>query len=262
MKKALRLLGKLVAIAFVGIYLYPIYILINVAVKTREELAASPYSFPTGIAWSNFTEAARQADYFTLLTNSFVLTVITVTFLIIFSAMASYGISRGTGRYLKFMYVFFLAGLMIPLQMIMLPLYRVISRIGLMNNMAALVVIYLGAGMPFLIFYFVGFLKTIPKELDESAKIDGASKQRIFWSIIFPLMRTSVLTVTVLQVIWIWNDFLIPLLFLKAIKNDIDGWYLQLCRRERFGLDNDVCAHHYINYSSYFTLCIPAKVYR
>jgi len=204
--------------ALVAVYLFPLYILLNVAVKSKEELAASPYSFPRGIELGNFTQAAKQADYFTLMKNSLVLTAITVVFLIILSAMASYAISRGRSRYHRFLYVFFLAGLMVPLQMIMLPLYKIISQIGLMNNTAALVLIYLGSGMSFLVFYFVGFLKTIPRELDEAAKIDGASKQMTFWLVIFPLMKTSVLTVAVLQVIWIWNDFLIPLLFLNNYK--------------------------------------------
>ena len=213
-----KMLITAIGFLFLFAYLYPIYILLTVAVKTPSELAASALAFPKGIALRNFTEAIKQSEFFLLLGNSLVLTLITVFFLIVLSSMASYVIERSSKRFPKFLYYFFISGLMVPIQMIMLPLYKLISTVGLMNSLFALVVVYLGSGMPFLVFYFVGFLKTIPRELDEAALIDGASRQRTYWSVIFPLMKTSVMTVAVLQVIWVWNDFLLPLLFLNSYK--------------------------------------------
>lgn len=206
---------KIIGLVCTLIVAFPLYIMLNIGMKSTGEVAASPLTLPKQIEWSNFTQAIQASDYFILLKNSFTVTVIAVTLMIIFSCMAAYSISRTDGKWYKFLYVFFLSGLMIPAQMIMLPIYRLISNAGLMNSKAALVVYYLGAGMPFLVFYMCGFLKSIPKELDEAAIIDGANRYQTFWLVVFPLLKTAVFTVTVLQVIWVWNDFLMPMLFMK-----------------------------------------------
>lgn len=214
-KGLLAFLFRVFGIICTVIVAFPLYIMINIAVKSKSELAQSPFALPKGIEISNFTRAIEEADFFRLLGNSLFITVVTVTLLILISSTAAYSIARHDGKFYKFLYIFFLSGLMVPTQMIMLPLYRLVSKLGLMNSSAALIATYLGAGMPFLVFYMTGFLKSIPRELDEAALIDGASRYQTFWFVIFPLMKTAVLTVTVLQVIWVWNDFLIPMLFMN-----------------------------------------------
>jgi raffinose/stachyose/melibiose transport system permease protein len=139
-----------------------------------------------------------------------------MVFLIILSAMAAYPIQRNNTRFYKNLYLYFVMGLMFPTLLILLPLYRILSFIHLINTRLGIILCYIGGNIPFLVFYNVGFIQTIPKELDEAALIDGASKYQVFWKIIFPLLKNSLLTVIVIQMVWIWNDFLTPLVFLQS----------------------------------------------
>jgi raffinose/stachyose/melibiose transport system permease protein len=104
--------------------------------------------------------------------------------------------------------------MVVPFQSVMIPMVKVSKMLGLLNSIPGVVVIYFGFGMPLTVFLLHGFVKGIPKELEESAYIDGCSTFQSFFHIVFPLMRTMVVTVIILQTLWIWNDFLLPLLVL------------------------------------------------
>lgn len=176
----------------------------------------SPYGFPRQLFLDNFFKAITQSNFFTLFKNSTVILVVSMLFLIVFSSMAAYPIQRNnSSRFYKNLYLFFVMGLMFPTLLILLPLYKLLGFVHLINTSVGIILCYIGGNIPFLVFYNVGFMQTIPKELDEAALIDGASKYVVFWKIIFPLLRNSLLTVIVIQVVWIWNDFLTPMVFLQ-----------------------------------------------
>jgi raffinose/stachyose/melibiose transport system permease protein len=189
-----------------------------IAVKTPAEFKKNMYSFPKKFAIDNFITAISDSNYFTLFKNSTIITIVSVLLLVIVATMAAYPISRIKSKFYNSLNLFFLAGLMVPIQMIMLPLYKIMIAFKLINTHWGLILINIGGAIPFSVFLIGGFLKTIPGEIEEAAFIDGASKIQTFRLIILPLARPGILTLTVLQSIFFWNDFLLPLIFLKSIE--------------------------------------------
>jgi raffinose/stachyose/melibiose transport system permease protein len=133
-----------------------------------------------------------------------------------FSAMAAYILDRRKTRYTKFLYAVIITPMLIPFQTIMITLLKSMNVIGLSGSTWGLGVQYWGFGVPMAAFIYYNFMKTVPREIDESATIDGASTFRTFRSIIFPLLQPVTATVIVLDVMWIWNDFLLPLLMVNG----------------------------------------------
>ncbi len=214
-KKSLSIFFKLV---FITVYISPLYLFFMIAVKTPAEFKKNMYSFPKKFAIDNFITAINDSNYFTLFKNSTFITIVSVLLLVIVATMAAYPISRIKSKFYSSLNLFFLAGLMVPIQMIMLPLYKIMIAFKLINTHWGLILINIGGAIPFSVFLIGGFLKTIPREIEEAAFIDGASKTQSFRLIILPLARPGILTLTVLQSIFFWNDFLLPLIFLKSIE--------------------------------------------
>ena len=212
-KNILYLILKLV---FIIIYISPLYLLFMIAVKTPEEFKTNMYSFPKKFAIDNFITAINDSNYFNLFKNSFIITILSVILLVIVATLAAYPISRIKNRFYTSLNFFFLAGLMVPIQMIMLPLYKIMIVTNLINKYWGLILINVGGAIPFAVFLIGGFLKTIPVEIEEAAFIDGANKIQTFRLIILPLAKPGILTLTILQSIFFWNDFLLPLIFLKT----------------------------------------------
>jgi len=214
-KKSLSIFFKLV---FIAVYISPLYLFFMIAVKTPAEFKKNMYSFPKKFAIDNFITAINDSNYLTLFKNSAFITIVSVLLLVIVATMAAYPISRIKSKFYSSLNLFFLAGLMVPIQMIMLPLYKIMIAFKLINTHWGLILINIGGAIPFSVFLIGGFLKTIPREIEEAAFIDGASKTQSFRLIILPLARPGILTLIVLQSIFFWNDFLLPLIFLKSIE--------------------------------------------
>nr|WP_273387374.1 carbohydrate ABC transporter permease [Cohnella zeiphila] len=132
--------------------------------------------------------------------------------------MAAYAISRRDNRFYRAMYLVFLAGMIIPFQMAMIPLYKVLQTLYLINTYPGVVFIYLGMLAPFSVFILSGFVKGVPKELEEAALVDGSGTYKTFFRIVLPLLKPAVTTVTVLNLFNVWNDFLMPMLYLSDSK--------------------------------------------
>ena len=197
------------------VFIYPIVFMVLAAFRTRMDFALAPAGLPKTFTFDNIVEAFGRMSYITVFKNSAIVTGVSVVIIIIIGTMASYGISRSAGKNGNRLYHFFTVGMLIPIQICMIPLYKMMLDLNLINNLFSCIFVYCGAWMTSSIFIYVGFMKTIPKELDEAARIDGASKFRTFWSIIFPLLRPVNATVAIITMIGIWNDFLLPLLYLQ-----------------------------------------------
>lgn len=148
--------------------------------------------------------------------NTFFLATVSVVLRILFSSMASFTLAKRPSKFNSFLYVLFLVGIMIPLYSILVPLVQQIKNLRLMNSLLGLVPVYIGMGMPFSIFMLTGFTRAIPNELLESATIDGCGVYRMFWQIVFPLLKTSIATLFLLDFLAIWNDFLLPMLTISS----------------------------------------------
>lgn len=200
------------------IYLVPTFMSINYALKDQVDMRNTTIiQMPTKLFLGNFTEAMKQLNYFRILGNTTFITFGAVLLIILLSSMAAYSIARSKRKSYKALYVYFLSGILVPYQVIFVPLYVLGRKLGFVNNLLGVIIIYTAAGMAFGIFMMTGFMKTVPIELEEAAIIDGCSVFKTFFSIIFPLLKPAVSTLAILQSFLIWNDFLMPLLFLQKM---------------------------------------------
>lgn len=210
------LLTKIAAVVTVGVWslmiLIPLAIMIAGAIKSPAEMAASPFGWPKQFQWGTFVQAWTDANLARGLRNSLILTTSSLIMLVLFGAPAAYPLARRT-NWSPLLY-FFLAGIMVPFQLAMLPLYRLMKVLHLINTYQGVIFIYTAVSLPMVIFLYTGFIKGINRELEEAALVDGASPFRTFWSIIFPLLKPVTATVIILNVMSLWNDFFIALLFL------------------------------------------------
>lgn len=195
--------------------LVPLITTISIALKTRYDLLIDPIGLPKPVAWDNISTAWQNADLGQALFNSVLIIALGVVGLIVLGASAAYPLARRTGRWSNGIYVYFILGLIVPLQLGLIPLYQLWADVGLLNSQVGVILIQIGELLPLTIFLFTGFIKTVPRELEEAATIDGAGQFRTFWTIVFPLIRPVTATVVIVTSLVIWNDFLIPLLFLQ-----------------------------------------------
>lgn len=195
--------------------LVPIIGLINVAFKAPSNTSTA-LQFSGAYTTDNFVQAWVEGLLGAALLNSTVITVASVALLVVFGSMVSYLIARRAGRWNTGVFYLFLAGLVIPGQLSLLPLYQTMVDLGLVGTIHGLVLINVGAGLPFTVFLFTTFLRDMPRDYEEAAMLDGAGPIRMFTSVVFPLLKPIVGTVVILNAIAIWNSFFVPLLYLAG----------------------------------------------
>ncbi|PYI56259.1 carbohydrate ABC transporter permease [Paenibacillus flagellatus] len=208
---------EIVMAALACLVFYPIFLIAANAFKTREDMAFNPFGPPsrTGFTWDNVAETVRGMDIYKPLLNSVWITAGSLIAIIVFASMAAYPIARNRTKLYGALYLFFLSGIMIPFQLAMIPLYKEIKALGLMNSQWGMILIYSGVFLSFPVFFYSGFIKSVPLELEEAARIDGCGRFRLFWTIVFPLLRPATATVAILSLLAIWNEFGLSFLFLQ-----------------------------------------------
>ena len=224
MKKNIFLKGVYVLFLIVVsiIIILPIYYLIVTTFKTPAEAVANPLGLPIHFTLENYKKAIKAMNYGQAFVNNIIIAGVSVFFLIVLSSMAAYVIARGRTRLFKTMYAIFLGGLIIPFQISIIPLYKIIAGINLMNtHLGVILVDVFCINLPLSIFLMRGFINTVPLELEEAAIIDGCGTFTCFWKIIFPLLKPIVSTVAILNTLAIWNDFMTPLLFLQSPQKQV-----------------------------------------
>jgi raffinose/stachyose/melibiose transport system permease protein len=184
------------------------------ALKPKFAILENPLSWPTTITWDNFQQAMTKMNFFRSLTNSILITVLSVGSLIIFSSMLSYYLARTKTRFTKVTFLILVASMIVPFQALMIPFMSIFAQFVSLNNRVALIFFYNGFGVALSTFLYHGFISKIPTEIDEAASVDGANDFTIFWKIIFPMLRPVTATVAIVNSLWIWNDFLLPRLVL------------------------------------------------
>ncbi|SHH73008.1 carbohydrate ABC transporter permease [Clostridium grantii] len=206
---------KLVVLSiFFIIYIVPfVFVLIN-SFKDRKEIIANPLALPTTFSLFNYIDAFKKMDYLHGFTNSLIITFFSVLIITIFSSMTAYIFVRKDWKMNKIMFFAMLASMIIPFQGIMIPLVKIYGTIGFLNSKWALIYMYLGFGSSLAVFMYHGFIKSIPRSLEEAAMIDGCNEFQTFWKVVFPLLKPTTMTIVILDVLWIWNDFLLPSLVL------------------------------------------------
>ena len=200
------------------VFFLPFYILFNLSLKDPREQSSSLVP-ATSFKFHNYADAWTKADLGHSMLTSIAITTISVVLIVLTSVTAAYPLARMGKRLSNAMYWFFLCGLLIPFQVGLIPLYQTMRDLGLLGSIWSLVVVYVGLQMPFSIFLYCGFIRVLPRDYEEAAWVDGASDLKTFTKIVFPLLRPITATVLILNVIFIWNDFLTPLLYLSGTSN-------------------------------------------
>lgn len=207
---------ELIMIAAGLLFLIPFYFLAVNSVKTFGDLLMDSAAWPKAIEWNNYARAWSITRFPQVFWNSLLVTVLSNLLLVLISSMAAYRMVRHNSRYNRILFALFVAAMVIPFQSVMIPLVKVTSSLGMMNSIWGLVVCYLGFGAPMSIFLFHGFVKSVPVEIEEAARVDGCNPYGVFFRIVYPLMKPMLVTVIILNTLWIWNDYLLPSLVLQS----------------------------------------------
>ena len=198
------------------LYIYPVFLMVDNSLKPFKEILTNVLALPTHLEWANYTYVIEKMEYFRLFLNNVVITLIGIAGIVLFSSMAAFILDRRKTRVTKALHLFIITPMLIPFQTIMITLLKFMNIIHLNGTTWGLGIQYWGFGIPMATFIYYNFMKSIPMEIDESAMIDSATTLQTYAWIIFPLLKTVTATVVVLDVMWIWNDFLLPLLMVNS----------------------------------------------
>ncbi len=198
------------------VMLYPIFMMVLSGFKTTPEIFMSPFSMPKKFNIENFQVIWEKTNVPRYFLNSIIVTVSSIALLLITGTMAAYAISRYKFRGALMVSLFFLSGLMLPLRLAIIPLFIQLKYLGLIDSLLGLIFIYTAMSLPATVFILTGFLRSLPKELEDSARMDGASELRIMLDIMVPLISPALVIAGIYSAVPIWNDFFFPLIFIQS----------------------------------------------
>lgn len=233
------------------VILGPLYIAVVVSLKTMPQMT-NVLALPSSIRWANFADAWRLTNFPTNFRNTLFITVVNLVFTLFTNSMAAYTIARNRKKSKVFnaLYYYFLSAMFIPFNVLMLPLTKEVTSIG-MGNVFGLTFLYIVLGLPMNTFLYVRYINTIPVALDEAATIDGASPFQTFWHVIFPLMKPMHACVAIMSFMWTWNDFLMPLVILPT---DPSQQTLQL---SQYVFKGQFATNYNLAFASYIMVMLP-----
>ncbi len=211
-----------IMIVIAVIWFIPIYYLIVTTFKTPKEASAGPLSLPHMWVFQNYIDAFKNMEYPRSLFNTMEITVLAVGIIVLVTSLAGYALARTKTKWGNRLFLLFLAGLMVPFQMNIVSLFKIVKNVGLMNTVWAVILVDVAINVPQGTFLFKEFIESsVPKELEEAAEIDGCSVIKKFFVIILPLLKPVIATVVILVTLNVWNEFMTPLLFIQSRENDV-----------------------------------------
>ncbi len=226
MKKSKRVGNNViffVLLALSVLFLVPIIIVIINSFKSRIYISSQPLKLPnaeTFVALENYINGVTTSDFFSAFLRSLFITVLSVILIVLFASMAAWYIVRSNSKITKGIYYMLVFSMIVPFQMVMYTMTYVTNRANL-DNLFGITFVYLGFGAGLSVFMLCGFIKSIPLEIEEAAMIDGASPIQAFFTVVFPMLKPTAITVAILNTMWIWNDYLLPYLVLGSDKKTI-----------------------------------------
>jgi N-acetylglucosamine transport system permease protein len=206
----------LIVIVYSVVVLYPMIWLLYTSFKSSAELFASAWALPSILRWQNYSNAWRDAQIGDFFWNSVLVTISTVWIQLFVGAMASYAIARYRFRGSIPIYYFFLAGLMFPIFLGIVPLFFLLRNLHLLDSLLGLTLVYVASGIPFTVFVMTAFFRTIPVDLEEAGLIDGCSPYGVFYRIMLPLAKPGLITVAIFTFISIWNEYILALVLVSS----------------------------------------------
>jgi len=206
------ILRQAVLILASAIVLVPIIYMCFASFKTVPDFFGNPYGLPTEWAWTNYTRAWEEAHVSITLPNTIFVTALSVLGSTMLAALIAFGISRKEKPFAIGLYTLFVSGLLVPVHMVILPLFLLLKWLGLFGTLFALILPYIALGLPLGVLILGPIAATIPRDLISAAEVDGATQWQIFWRIVFPLLKPGIVSVAILNGVWMWNEFFIPLI--------------------------------------------------
>ncbi|TDF94841.1 carbohydrate ABC transporter permease [Paenibacillus piri] len=194
---------------------YPLLWLLFSSLKGEGEFYSNLWWAPLKWEWTNYTEAWKISQLAVTYQNSVIVTAVTIVLVVLIAYLASYALARFEFTGNRIVMGMFLSALMVPHQVTLIPLFQVELFLGIYNTLWGLIFPYVAGGMPFTIFLLTTFIRSIPRELEEAAEMDGSSKLAILWTIVFPLTKPGLATIVILTFIGVWNEFFLALVMIK-----------------------------------------------
>ncbi len=209
------LLGIILIIYAVSIF-FPILLMLLTSLKGNKEIFTNPYGLPHIFNLNNYIKLIKISNYLVYFRNSIIVAVTSIFLILIISSLAAFVIAKYRFMGDRFLYFYFIAGLIIPIKLGTIGILKTMITLHLFDNIASLVIVNVAMGIPFGVFVLTDFIRMIPEELSNSARIDGCSEPKIFYKIIVPLIRPALAAVAIINFIPIWNDFWFPLVLIRT----------------------------------------------
>ena len=198
------------------IMIYPLFVMAISSFKTNAEIFTSPFALPHSFSLANAQKVWTETNFLRYLANSIGVTGASIVLIVIFATMAAYAIARYEFRGNALMLMFFLSGMTVPLKLAIIPLFIQLDTLHLIDSYAGLVLVYVAMGIPSAVFIMTGFLRSLPRELEEAPRIDGASELQVMLLVMLPLARPAMVIVAIQNAVPIWNDFFFPLILITS----------------------------------------------
>ena len=225
MKRKLCVAGKHIFLIVMLIFaLYPVFMVVSNSLKTQSELYKNTLGLPADPQFGNYIQAIESGNLLHSFFITLLLTVVSVILITLLGSFAAFALSRRRNKTHKVMYQLMIVGMMIPYQVSMFQLYRLMDRLHLINSLLGLIFVYVAWGLPFTIYVMYGFMRSIPEEIQEAARIDGCSLWGLYAKIIMPLSSTVVASSVIFNLVFVWNDLNFPMILiddpnLKTLSN-------------------------------------------
>ncbi len=233
-KKGPRLMDLATSVllwTYAAIVIFPLLLVVGNTMRPTREIFKNPVGLPTSFNFESYARAWEEASFNVYFWNSLTITVASVVLATLVASLAAYVLGRYTFSGSRILAAYFLAGLMLPFRLAIVPLFLLLNNMGLIDNRMGLILVYAATGIPFSVFILSSFFRQLPKELSEAARIDGAGEFTIFARVMLPLVRPALATVMVFQFVPLWNDFFFPLVLLRSTSK----WTLPVGMTRFFG---------------------------
>lgn len=234
--------------------LFPLWLVLINSFKTLEEAGKNIFALPSRLNFDNYLELFANSNYWIFLRNSLKITVISITLILILVPSISYAIARNFNKkYYKTIYYYLLLGLFIPSQVVLLPVTKMMSKLNMLNH-GGLILLYAAFSLTQGVFLFVNYIRGLPYEIEESAQIDGCSVFQTYVRIVLPLVKPMISTLLIMDVLWIWNDFMLPLLILNRTQ---EIWTLPLFQ---YNFKTEYSFNYTMAFTAYLLAMLPMLI--
>lgn len=218
-RRSRRLRSRLSAVGLLlvaFIVVAPILLMVKVSLQSNSDASAHPLGLPDHIDWSNYSSAFDAMDYGRSVFNTVLITGCSAVIVLLAGSLCAWPLARLSRAWTKVVYQFFVAGLTIPIFVMITPLYILMRNLHLLNSFTSVILSEAAVSLPFAVLFFTSFLRSVPTELEEAAAIDGAGPLRTYWHVVLPLLRPASATLIITLTLAIWNDLIIPLVMLSS----------------------------------------------